>query len=234
MEAYDADELVSYRSLSNLAILAMLIGLLSPLALVVPLFIVIPLAGAAVALLAYSNIRAHAESLSGLTLAKIALFLSVFCLVAAPVKSLVRTQLYQRQADQAARQWLNTLAEGDLSEALGQLTPSAIGGLTKPDITPGNPASQPSVQDVVEALGKNQFVENIRAQAQDGPLELKVLSLNVDNNRSQPAVVIEYETNNQGDSSSVIVHCLRMGSPTSGSIWKIEAWTSATEPVHQH
>lgn len=234
MEAYDVDELVSYRSLSNLAILAMVLGLLSPLALMVPLFIVIPLAGATVALLAYSNIRAHAETLSGRTLAKIALFLSVLCLLATPVKSLVRTQLYQRQADQAARQWLNTLAEGDLSEALGQLTPSAIGGLTKPDTTPGNPSSQPSVQDVVEALGKNPFVENIRAQAKDGPLELKVLSLHVDYNRSQPAVVIAYETNNQGDSSSVIVHCLRMNSPTSGRIWKIEAWNSATEPVHQH
>ena len=36
MDAYDADELVSYRSLSSLSVVTLILGLLSPLVLVVP------------------------------------------------------------------------------------------------------------------------------------------------------------------------------------------------------
>lgn len=233
MEAYDADELVSYRSLSSLAVLALFLGLLSSLALIVPLFIVIPLMGVAVALLACRSIQTHTETLTGITLAKIALFLSVFCLVAVPVKSLVRTRLYEKQADKVARQWLNFLVEGNLSAAVDLLTPSTIGGLMQPD-APGSQPAQPAAQDFVEALGKDHFVEDLRAQAEGGPIDFEAIAVRVDDRRSQPAVSIDYQLDNERGSSSVMVHCQRMNHPTFGKSWKIDAWKQAADHVHFH
>ncbi|QEG36497.1 hypothetical protein [Bythopirellula goksoeyrii] len=238
MDAYDADELISYRSLSSLAILALVLGLLSPLALMVPLFLVLPMMGIAVALLACVSIRSHAETLSGMNIAKLALFLSVFCLVAAPVKTLVRSQLFQRQADQAARQWLDTIVEGNISGALEQLSPRAIGGLAKPDAAPGNPSapksSKPAVQDFVETLSEDHFVEDLRAQAKVGAIEFKPVSMSVDSGRAQPTVSIDYSLDNKSGSSSVLVHCVRVNNPTLGESWKIEAWKQAADHVHLH
>ena len=238
MEAYDADELVSYRSLSSLAILALVLGLFSPLSLIAPPLFVIPLAGMAVALLAIRNILAQPGILTGMTLAKIALFLCTFCLVVAPVKSAVSASIYKKQADQAAQRWFETIVEGDLSEALGQLTPSAIGGLSRPDPASGNPAdrqpSQPAIEDVVEALGKDHFVEDLRAQAESGPLDFTAVSMSVDTNRSQPAVSIDYSIDNKGGSSSVMIQCLRVNTPPSGKSWKIEAWKQAADHTHSH
>ncbi len=236
MEAYDADELVSYRSLSSLAIVALVLGLISPLVLLSPLFMVIPLAGIAASLLAIYKIRTQSEVLTGVTLAKIGLFLCVFCLIVAPTKTTVRSRLYEQQADQAARQWLNTLAEGDLSEALKQITPDALRGLTPPRNSGGPPTSrtptQPSDQDALNSMAKDDLVEKLRTQTNDGPLTMESRVTELDRLRSQPTIRLEYEVNTGDDTFSVEIICVRLSRLNRGDIWQVGGWKLIDSHAH--
>ena len=238
MEAYDADELVSYRSLSNLAILAFVLGVLSPLALVAPLLSVIPLAGLGVALLAIRKISVQPGVLTGMTLAKVALFLCVFSLVVAPTKSMVSAYFYRQQADLVARDWLQTIAKGDLENAVGKLTATAYKGLLSSEAAATHPAlrekNQPGPTSAIESLGKDALVKMLRNQAQGGPLKLKALSMKVDTSRSQPVVAFEYQINAEGDSTPFMVYCIRADHPSLGQIWQIEAWKADDHSEHSH
>jgi hypothetical protein len=107
----------SYRAVSPWAILALLVGLASPLALASLLLWVVPLLGVCLSLGALRSIHAQREQLSGAGLARLGLFLSVLMLVYVPARVVQRSAVLQPPAIQLADTALELIREGKLHEA---------------------------------------------------------------------------------------------------------------------
>jgi len=113
----EVQTLPQYRSVSPVAILALVLGLASPLALVNPTLLAIPLAGVVVAVVAMRRIDANAELLSGKGMALVALFLAVFFLVYTPARMWTRFQVLKGHATQLSDALVELLHEGKTYEA---------------------------------------------------------------------------------------------------------------------
>jgi len=74
----DDQEFEDYRSLSGLAVAALILGLLSPIAFAAPILLLIPILAVVLGLLAICKIRRESEYYSGTTLAVIGVVLAVF------------------------------------------------------------------------------------------------------------------------------------------------------------
>jgi hypothetical protein len=79
-----ADNYEQYRALSTASVAGLILGLLSPLAILDWLFLVVPICGALVSLLAIIKIRRHRDELSGEPLARVGLILSLLFGVVGP------------------------------------------------------------------------------------------------------------------------------------------------------
>ncbi len=79
----DEDETEDYRSLSGLAVAALIVGVVSPLALVAPILLLIPLLGTVLGLLAVRKVRRESDYFTGLGLAIFGLAVSVLMVTAA-------------------------------------------------------------------------------------------------------------------------------------------------------
>src|SRR5689334_16992757 len=127
--ATESDSLPQYRSISSLAVLALLFGLAAPLALVNPLLLAVPLAAVVLALFALRQIAANIEILSGRGLALTALFLGVAILFYTPVRLYSRYEVLKGTARELAETYLKLLQQGKFEEAhqlahLKYVTPS--------------------------------------------------------------------------------------------------------------
>ena len=122
----NADELGQYRSLSTLAVVALLLGLCSPLAFVAPLLLAFPLVTIATAWLALARIRASGDCLTGRPLALAGIVLAVLFGVASLSHDYVRYSLSIRLANGAAQRWLSLVSGGRIDEALEVMTPEAL------------------------------------------------------------------------------------------------------------
>ena len=122
----DVDELGQYRSLSTLAVMAFLLGLVSMLTFITPSLVVIPLTAMAVAALALTRIHSSAGALTGGWLARTGLVLAIVFAVAAFSRVSLRDHLSIQLAEAAARQWLSAVSTGQTEEALKMMTPSGL------------------------------------------------------------------------------------------------------------
>lgn len=75
--ALPADNYEQYRALSTASVAGLILGLLSPLAILDWIFLVVPLCGVLVSLLALVKVRRNREELSGAPLARMGLILSL-------------------------------------------------------------------------------------------------------------------------------------------------------------
>jgi len=106
--AEDADT-AQYRAVSGLAILGLLAGLLSLLALVTPLLWAMAIVALFVNVAALRRIRANAPALLGRKAALAGLALSVVAFCAAPADWLVYRGLLRREARQVGVEWFDCL-----------------------------------------------------------------------------------------------------------------------------
>lgn len=111
------EPVVAYRAVSQSAIVALGLGLASPLVLVSPLLAVVPLAGALLAAIALRRIRASEGQLVGRTPALVGLVLSLFALGAGVSWSLSRQARLEREATRFAHSWLELMAHGEQQRA---------------------------------------------------------------------------------------------------------------------
>jgi hypothetical protein len=230
MASYEADEFGSYTSLSAVAVGALLLGLASPLALLAPLMVVVPAAGAIVAILALMRIGNSAGALSGTKLAYCGLVLSILCGVASPLRVAVRDNLYGNQADRTARAWLNLVSKNQTSAALAYLTGNAMVGLS-PSPSPEGPRPEPDPQIDAVNLGKHELAVKLRHEAQHGELDFALRSLTCDGSGINPRVAIQYQTVKPDDSLTMSVVLLRsLAKPG----WLIESWRLEGETAHSH
>jgi hypothetical protein len=167
------DEDARYSQVSPAAVLALVLGLASPLAFIGPGFYLAPAAAIGMALLALSKIRRSDGALTGQTLARIALALALGCVSAALVRESVRDSLLQRQAVDAARRWMKLLADGRNSEASAMLTKDSAGRFVPSEVIRGEkPISQQEVMELIEqGLESDLLSRAVEGQADPGELQ---------------------------------------------------------------
>lgn len=107
----------SYRAVSMLAVLALLVGLLSLLALPFPVLLLAPVAGALLGWGALSRIRGADGQLTGRRLALGGLALSVFVLCSLLGRSVMEYSLLLKHGRRHADYWLQLVADGQREEA---------------------------------------------------------------------------------------------------------------------
>lgn len=125
-DLYSADELQQYRSLSTLAVAALLLGTASVLAFAAPMLIAIPLIAIAIAALALSRIHTSEGALTGGLLARVGIVLAIIFGVAAITHGYVRSSLSIRLATDAGQEWLSLMSTGQFDEALNLMSPTAV------------------------------------------------------------------------------------------------------------
>jgi len=121
-----------YSQVSPTAVIALLLGLASPLAFIGPLFFLFPAAAVGVGLVALGKIRSSEGALTGQSLARFAMALGVACLAAALVRGSVRDALMQRQAVDFTTRWIGLLADGQIKEASELLSGEGASNLVPP------------------------------------------------------------------------------------------------------
>ena len=109
-------ETVEYRAISRLSIVALILGLMSSLALLTPALWFVPIAGLGTSGLALRSLAKEPE-LIGRKAARIGLALAVLFGVWAPVKLFTLRGLHVAQSREVARQWLNFLQAGEFYQA---------------------------------------------------------------------------------------------------------------------
>jgi hypothetical protein len=113
----DAPQEEAYRTPSVLAVLALGLGLLSPLAFLNPVFWTVPAAAAVAGLLALRRIAASDGALAGRGLALAALALALFSAAGAITHRATRYARLEAEADEVARQFCAALAADDVPGA---------------------------------------------------------------------------------------------------------------------
>ena len=113
-----------YRSVSGLAIVSLLLGIASPLAMVAPLLFAIPLFALGLSLLTLAKIRASDGQLIGRKAALVGLGLAVASLCAAQSRLVMANWLIGERARPVAEQWMTLLLQQQ-KELAYQLTVAA-------------------------------------------------------------------------------------------------------------
>jgi hypothetical protein len=109
-------ELAAYRALSAQAVLGLIFGLLSPLALVDPMLWWIPMVGVLLSGLAIRRIKKD-DSLTGRKMAAAGLVLSVVFATAAPTDWLLYRRMVRNEARQISSLWFQFLAQDEPQKA---------------------------------------------------------------------------------------------------------------------
>lgn len=163
----DVESLGDYRTLSVLALVSLVIGLLSPLAFAAPLARAIPLIGIGVALVALRRIAVSGGVLAGRWAATSGLALSVASLLAVLSYGQVMRLLQVRQAEEFGRSWLATLQAGDTQRAF-RLT--SQGAQPEPPMdAPGGPPPQNPYDEFLA----NPVIERLTQSAAGGPIRVE-------------------------------------------------------------
>jgi hypothetical protein len=117
LPASDAAPIQQYRSLSGLAVLSFLLGLLSVVALAHPGAWLFPAAATVCGALAMRRITQCSDALMGRPLAVSGLLLGLFFLSWAPTTYFADRWLISRQARHFSEQWLSAVFDGQLGRA---------------------------------------------------------------------------------------------------------------------
>jgi hypothetical protein len=230
MDSYEADELGRYTSLSALAVVALLVGLLSPVAILVPSFVVVPIAGILLGLFALLRINASSGALSGTKLIYCALALCVLSAVAGPVRIKVRDAAYVNQADQMARLWLAAAIGDNPKDAVEMLSGNALMGITGPPPDEGPPPKlEPEI--LAAKLSQDHLVSELKVDAEQGKMGYVTKAAVCDASGATPRVAISYETagsDHAHELNMVLVRSVTMPK------WFIDSWKLDEGPAAEH
>lgn len=162
---YDADELGQYRRVSVLSVASLIVALLSLFALAWPLLLILPAIALVLALFALGRIHASDGTLTGVTLARVALLLAVLTIVATITRLEMRKRLYFAQAETAARYWLQLVADNQWDEALDLISGVGKRSLSPPTEDPRAPAPPFSAEYAKQKMEADPFFTTVRASS---------------------------------------------------------------------
>jgi hypothetical protein len=227
------DELPGYQSLCGFSVISLILGGLSPLALIEPVAAIVPAAGMAVGGVALVRIARNAPALGGRRLALWGVGLSLLFLVAAPAEWLVYRWQIRREAVCVGDAWFAMLRDHQPQMAF-QLTQEPRrrhpldNTLAKvyrdsPELRDGLAAylRQPPVRTLL-ALGHG-------AQAHCDRIDDQQRLFNCD--CVQPVYAVSYEEAGRKKSFFVVLHLVRWrlsgGASGARAVWQL---TGAEEP----
>src|SRR5262245_36933743 len=113
-------EVLTYRPLSVLAMLALGLGVFAPLSLLsinLGLFVALPLPGLIISIIACRRIAAAEGALAGGRLAQVGLGLNLMSVVAWLTMYLMTSWVIQRESQEFADKWIAKLHDGRVGEA---------------------------------------------------------------------------------------------------------------------
>ncbi|RIK74312.1 MAG: hypothetical protein DCC67_16720 [Planctomycetota bacterium] len=225
------EEDVAYRQVSPAAVVALVLGVGSLVALVGPAFFLVPVAAVGVALLALGRIRRSGGALAGEGLARLAIALAIACTAAALVRQSVRDNLMQRQAVQTAQEWLDRLAKGRIKDARDLLTGDAASSLL-PSREPGQPPPDPAdaEQIILDRLRSDPLTRALAA-ASAAPTLDSAAPPQFEGPRAVVAAVFTVPGAASDDHRHATVQASRLRQyEDQGRPWRIDRWT--IEPAH--
>jgi hypothetical protein len=220
-------EVPEYRSLSSLAVLALVLGLASATVMIGPFFLVVAGAAVGTALLALARIRSSEGSLTGSLPALAGLALAVAFSVAATVRLEVRNAYYRQQIDAVAQRFVDLLADQQYEPAIAQLTARAAGRL-RPQTGRGQPAPP---DDQVLAYAISELRDNPLAQAlahgRRIELEFEQFENLPEEERGSIMTAARYRMRDEGRllPERLVVQFLRTpGFEAEGTPWRVDDW----------
>lgn len=146
--ASGSGEALEYRTLSVLAIVSLVLGLVSPLCLLAPLLLTIAFFGAATSIMALRRVASSGGLLAGRGVALAALVLSVASLGAFYGRDLATRQLLFHQAKTVALQWFELVQSGQTKQALELTVQRAP---VTPNTGPEEAAEKPDLESITLA-----------------------------------------------------------------------------------
>ena len=169
--ASDAEQVENYSTVSALAVVSLVLGLASLFSFAGPVFLAIPLFGAAVSIVALRRIANSDGALVGRWAAASGLVLCVAFATASVTRGEALEFLRTRRASDFGRQWLAIVSAGRLEEAFRSTTPASQGapppepGAPPPETTPLEDFSnQPIIQSLV-TIGEDARIEHVETVA---------------------------------------------------------------------
>ena len=152
--AVGVEEDASYRTLSVVALLSLLVGLAAPLCLVAPLLFTIPLLGIVLALAAMARIAGSDGAMIGRGAALLGLALCVASMCGAYTRTVVTDRMLSQQAREVAMQWVALLQAGAGQQAFELTVGHAQGPPPKP------PVNMPDQQEAAREDPLGHFLED--------------------------------------------------------------------------
>jgi len=161
----DVNHVAEYRSLSVMAIISLLIGLASPLCLISPVFMLLPLFGTVLSLLALRRIAVSEGRLAGRWAATAGLALCIACGASAISRDAVVRTMRSGRAEEFGRSWLSKLVSKETEQAF-KLTIDGARPSAPPESGMPSPTTTP-----YEEFTKNAFVQAILAAGEKAKIE---------------------------------------------------------------
>jgi hypothetical protein len=182
----DQPEVSEYRTISALAIVALVFGLAAPFCFWAPFLMVIPLVGAGLAIVALRRIDESGGTLMGRGVALSVLALSLASATASISHDRVTRHLRSNQAEVLARQWINLLLNGRTQVAFG-LT---VDGARPP--APPAPGEPPPKESPLQRFTKDPVVTALVAAGPDSTIRFERTSSYTPLSSHQVVVEQEY------------------------------------------
>jgi hypothetical protein len=158
------DEEPTYRSISVMALVSLLLGITAPLCVMAPLLFALPIAGVALSLLALRNIATSDGALIGRTAALIGLALSIASICMTVTRAKVNEEMFSRQARATALEWITLLQDGKTDEAFEMTSAKRKG---PPPPSPLNVESPQPVRKPIDEFRENPVVHFLVQHAKD-------------------------------------------------------------------
>jgi hypothetical protein len=174
-DAQDA-ELSEYRYLPGQVVVAIILGLLSPLALVDPWLMCVPVLGVFFGVWAIRRVRQNASAMTGRKRAIFGLALSLIFLVAAPTDAIASYRLINQQAREIADAWFRLVLEKRLPEARRLML--IVKKENKQETPQHSPVAMAAMNERAKhnAPGKSEFDQEVE-EFSKGPLVETLMSL---------------------------------------------------------
>ncbi len=162
----DPEQTTDYRTLSVLAIISLVIGLIAPIAIAAPFLLVVPFFGIAVSLLALRRIAVSGGVLAGRWAATAGLVLSVASAVLPISHDLILRAIRVHQAEAFGQSWVAMVTSGNLEQAF-HLTVDA----TRP--TPPAEPDAPAKPDPFQTFRDQPIIKALQAAGADADIRIR-------------------------------------------------------------
>jgi hypothetical protein len=229
-----ADDIPEYQSLSPLAAIALVLGVLSATALIHPMLMIVPAAAAGAALLALGKIRASGGALTGASVARWGLALAIVLGAATLVRTPVRDALIRRQTAAVAEDWLTAIAKGRIDDSFRLLGSRGMQSIGPPQ---GNPEAEPPTMEEAMAIARaNMAAAPITKHLAGLKLPLTVEAApewTLAEDGTRIIVGQEYAVSGASDGEPRQVQLQFTRSPayeSDGRPWRVDSWTLVGEP----